>query len=272
VRLILETGGIEPAAGEARWIVEAAIGRVGDGTVTFDQSRGREREEALAVALANRRAAGEPLQYLTGVAGFRRLELAVGPGVMIPRPETEVVAEWAMTKLPPGGVVVDCGTGSGAIALAIADERPDARVIATEMSAAAQPWAEKNRSALGLEVELIASDLLEGIDSELRGRIDVVVSNPPYVALSERDLLPRDVIDHEPHEALFAGEDGLEVIGRLVTEAIEWLRPGGWLVIETGEGHSAEVRELLGSEGYAEIATHEDLTGRPRIAVGRMHP
>jgi release factor glutamine methyltransferase len=200
------------------------------------------------------------------VAGFRHLELAVGPGVMIPRPETELVAEQAMDKLPRGGTLVDCGTGSGAIALSIAQERPDARILATELSPSALRWAEKNRAALGLELELIACDLLEGLSAELAPQVDVVVSNPPYVPLSERHLLPRDVLEHEPHEALFAGADGLEVIVRLAPEAIRRLRPGGWLVTEIGDGQAAAVRRLLEETGYMDVSIRPDLTGRDRIA------
>jgi release factor glutamine methyltransferase len=268
VRSILVTGGVEDPAREARWIVEAATGH-SESASARDSRSIDDGDASDAVGLAQRRAAGEPLQYVTGVAGFRYLELAVGPGVMVPRPETEIVAEWAMAKLPRGGVVVDCGTGSGAIALSIAKERPDARVLATENAPAALSWAERNRAALGLDVELIPCDLLERLGSELRGKIDVVVSNPPYVALFERDLLPREVAEHEPHDALFAGEEGLDVIGRLVWETIEWLRPGGWVVTEIGESQAAAVRGLLADRSYEEVATHEDLTGRPRVAMGR---
>ena len=161
-----------------------------------------------------RRIDGEPLQYLTGLAGFRYLELRVGPGVLVPRPETEIVAQTAIDLLPRGGTVVDVGTGSGAIALAIRHERPDARVVATDISEEALVWARRNREELALEVELIACDLLDGVDHGLRGAIDVIVSNPPYVAPEERDDLPVEVRDHEPDVALFAPRDGLDVIGR----------------------------------------------------------
>jgi release factor glutamine methyltransferase len=227
------------------------------------------RARAQAETLARRRVGGEPLQYVTGVAGFRRLELAVGPGVLVPRPETEIVAERAMARLPESGVLVDCGTGSGAIALAVADERPDARVFATETSREALRWAERNRDALGLEVELLSCDLLTDLPSDFRRAVDVIVSNPPYVATTERDLFAADVIEHEPHEALFAGDGGLDVIRRLVDEALAWLRPGGWLVLEIGERQGDEVRELLGGCAYGEVGIHPDLAGRNRIAEGR---
>jgi release factor glutamine methyltransferase len=267
VREILAEGGIEAAEQEARRLVLAATGI--DRHELFESQEIENERGAIAEALAQRRVGGEPLQYLTGVAGFRYLELAVGPGVMIPRPETEVVAERAMARLPERGTVVDCGTGSGAIALAIAHERPDATVFATERSPVALAWAEKNRAELGLEVRLIACDLLAGLPSELRRSVDVIVANPPYVATSEQELLARDVVEHEPHEALFAGPHGLDVIGRLAEEAPDWLRPGGCLVLEIGESQADDVNALLHAKGYVDVRVHPDLTGRPRIAEAR---
>ncbi|MGH2729750.1 MAG: peptide chain release factor N(5)-glutamine methyltransferase [Actinomycetota bacterium] len=225
----------------------------------------RERADALMA----RRAAGEPLQYVTGVAGFRRLELAVGPGVLVPRPETELVAGRALELLPEGGTLVDVGTGSGAIALAVADERPDAKVIATEVSPAALGWARRNRDALGLDFELIACDLLSGLPARLEGQIDVIVSNPPYVAETEREVLPTEVVDHEPEFALFAGRDGLAVITRVAAVGQRWLRPGAWLVLEIGETQGQRVSSLLDELGYVDVCIDSDLAGRDRIAEGR---
>ena len=250
VRDILAQGGIENAWTETRWVVEAA------------------RDEEHAVELARRRASGEPLQYLTGIAGFRHIELAVGPGVLVPRPETELVTEYAISLLPSNGTVVDIGTGSGAIALAIASERADAKVYATELSPEALRWAEKNKAALGLGIVLLEGDLFDPIPLELKGSFDVCVSNPPYVAESERELLPPEVIDHEPHEALFAG-DGLSVIGRIAEQSFEWLVAGGWLVLEINEARDKDVAELFSRLGFIEVAIQRDLTGRPRIALGR---
>lgn len=265
VHEILEAAGIEPAQREAEWLIEATTG-----FSRTDLSRKpalSDEVEQRTLALAQRRAAGEPLQYLTGAAGFRYLDVAVGPGVLVPRPETEIVAGRAMELLPEGGTVVDVGTGSGAIALAIADERPDATVIATESSPEAMAWAVRNRTALNKDVHLVAGDLLSGLDKDLRRHIDVVVSNPPYVATWEENLLPRDVVEHEPHEALFAGEDGLSVIRRLATDSLEWLRPGGGVVVEIGERQGSAVMALLHDLGYQEVAIEKDLVGRDRIAT-----
>lgn len=265
VHEILQAAGIEPAQREADWIIQATTG-----FSRADLSRKpalSDEVEQRTLALAQRRAAGEPLQYLTGVAGFRYLDLAVGPGVLVPRPETEIVAGRAMELLPEGGTVVDVGTGSGAIALAIADERPDATVIATESSPEAMAWAVRNRTALNKDVHLVAGDLLSGLDKDLRRHIDVVVSNPPYVATWEENLLPRDVVEHEPHEALFAGEDGLSVIRRLATDSLEWLRPGGGVVVEIGERQGSAVKDLLVRLGYEDVTIETDLLARERIAT-----
>ena len=222
-----------------------------------------------ARALTERRAAGEPLQYVTGVAGFRRLDLEVGPGVFIPRPETESVAETAMGLLPLNGALIDVGTGSGAIALAVASERPDVRVWATESSADAARWARRNIGRLELPVRLLECDLFEGLPDEMRGRFDVVVSNPPYVAHDERAILPLDVVEHEPHEALFASGDGLSDVTRVARDAKKWLKAGSWLVLEIGETQGADVLSILEDAGYVSASVSMDLTGRDRIATGR---
>ncbi len=216
-----------------------------------------------------RRLAGEPLQYVLGTAAFRRLELKVGPGVFIPRPETELVAEHAMARLPQGGVLVDLCTGSGAIALSVADERRDARVVATELSPTASLWATSNRESLGLRVDVFEGDLFEPLPSDLAGRVDVVVSNPPYVDPSERSILPPDVVDHEPEEALFAPGEGTTLISRIASAAPGWLRRDGWLVLEIGASQGQAVTEILRGAGFADVSIEPDLTGRDRIAEGR---
>jgi release factor glutamine methyltransferase len=264
---LLRDANIAAPQQEALWLIEAVTGAA---AATVNAGVGVTEEDCGRVLrLARRRAAGEPLQYLTGISGFRALELRVGPGAFIPRPETELLVERALARLPHGGVIVDVGTGSGAIALATAHERADARVYATEASHNALRWARLNRKRLGLAVELVSGDLLDGLSRDLRGGIDVVVSNPPYVSAAETSCLPSDVRDHEPHEALFAGPGGLEVIERLVAEAREWLAPRGWLVLEIGASQGPSAANELRTRGYDEISVYRDLAGRPRMAEGR---
>jgi release factor glutamine methyltransferase len=263
----LRSAGVIPAERESAWLIEAADGRRWQDIILEGQVAPEAKRRA--VSLARRRAEGEPLQYLTGVAGFRLLELNVGPGVFIPRPETELVVDQALAHLPRTGVAVDVGTGSGAIALAIADERPHARVLATESSAAALKWARANRDALSLAVDLYHCDLLSGLPEDLRGRVDVVVSNPPYIASQEANALPPEVLEHEPHEALFAGALGTRSLRRIARLARSWLRPGGWLVLEIGASQDELAGALLDENGYVDRSVHTDYNGRARIAVGR---
>jgi release factor glutamine methyltransferase len=266
-RTKLTSAGVVHAAIEAEWLIESASGLAREDIISADPDLDAAAEARLR-ALVERRSMGEPLQYVTGVAGFRHLELMVGPGVFIPRPETELVAELAMSHLPSDGVLVDAGTGSGAIALSIAKERVDARVWATELSEDALGWATKNRDALGLDVELVKSDLLDELPAELAGHVDVIVGNMPYVPLEEAEFLPVDVVQHEPEVALFGSTDGLAVIERLAHQSLRWLRPGGWLVLEIGDRQGARVQAMLGRLHYEQVAMHRDLAGRERIVDG----
>ena len=265
----LEASGSVFARREAEWLLEAATGLSRAQFIAADRPLDKH-ERARFTDLLVRRVAGEPLQYVTGVAGFRKLELAVGPGVFIPRPETELLAERAMQRLPRRGTIVDVGTGSGAIALSIADERPAAHVWATEVSPEAFAWAQKNRDALGSDVELVLGDLFDGLPAKLEERIDVVVANPPYVPESGRAFLPMDVVGHEPKVALFGSDDGLSVIRRIVADARRWLRKRGWVVLEVGDRQGSAVADLLAAAGYRDAAVHRDLTGRERIAEARV--
>jgi release factor glutamine methyltransferase len=217
--------------------------------------------------LVLRRGAREPLQHLTGTAGFRRIELAVGPGVFVPRPETEVLVEHALLGLPAGGRAVDLGTGSGAIALSMAHERPDAAVIGVERSPEAFAWARRNRDGVRAEnARIVLGDLADAAP-EWDGTVDVVVSNPPYVP---DGMVPRDpeVQRFDPPAALYGGPDGLDPMRAVVVTALRLLKPGGLLAVEHGELQGAEVRALLGSD-WRDAATHPDLTGRDRVTTAR---
>lgn len=233
--------------------------------------RGDMIDEADAAAFAEliaRRAAREPLQHLTGAAAFRHLELAVGPGVFVPRPETEVVAQFAVDALlndpDPAPLGVDLCTGSGAIALAMATEVPHAHIFAVELSPDAHAWAERN-TADADNLTLVLGDLADALD-ELDGTVAVVISNPPYVP---DGAVPRDpeVRLHDPAMALYGGEDGLDVVRVLSTRAMRLLRPGGLLVIEHGELQGGEIRALLAEDGWRAPTTHRDLTQRDRATI-----
>lgn len=224
--------------------------------------------EVVEVAeLVERRAARVPLQHITGRAAFRRLDLAVGPGVFVPRPETEGVAGLAIDALlasaEPEPRAVDLGTGSGAIALSLAVEVPHARVWGVENSPEAFIWATQNQRESGADnATIVFVDLAEALP-DLDGTVSVVVSNPPYIPLG---AIPRDpeVRLHDPHAALYGGEDGLDVVRHVSTTARRLLRPGGSLFIEHGELQGEEIRDLLTADGWRATATHPDLTGRPR--------
>ena len=224
---------------------------------------GRELDPEAAGAfrdMARRRAQREPVAYILGRKGFRRLELEVDPRVLVPRPETEHVVEAALA-LPHGARVVDVGTGSGAIALALADERPDLRVLATDSSADALAVARANAARLGIEVELLQGDLLEPV----AGPVDAVVSNPPYVARD--DPLPPEVSRYEPAGALYAGDDGLAVLRRLAPAAAA--AGAAFCAFEVGEGQAPAVEDLLREAGFDEVERVRDLAGVERVVVGR---
>lgn len=243
---------------------------------------GRGRAQALALmgstlpqavaeryrALVLRRGTREPLQHLTGVAPFRRIELLVGPGVFVPRPETEVLVEHALLGLPEGGRVVDLGTGSGAIALSIALERPDAQVLGVERSPEAFAWAERNREHLDAGNARIELGDLADAAPEWEGSVDVVVSNPPYVP---DGMIPRDpeVERFDPPAALYGGVDGLDPMRALARTAAHLLKPGGLLAVEHGELQGEPVRALLG-DVWRDATTHPDLTGRDRVTTARL--
>jgi release factor glutamine methyltransferase len=206
---------------------------------------------------------GVPLQYLTGEQQFFDLVLGVAPGVFVPRPETEVLVERALEVLPDRGTVVDVGTGTGAVALAIKRFRPAASVWATDVSVDAARVARANASRHGLGIEVVPGDLFSKLPGDLRGGVDLVVANPPYVTREEYADLPAE-IRAEPYEALVGATD---VLRRLVEEAPTWLAPGGWLAMEIGASRGEEVRRLM-TERFEGVEVLPDLAGRDRVVRG----
>ncbi len=226
-------------------------------------------------ALARRRRDGEPVAYLTGMREFWGLSLRVSPAVLIPRPETETLVELALARLPENQDVraLDLGTGSGAIALAIAHERPRATVLATDVSSDALDVARDNARGLGLvNVEFARSDWYESVAHSWRGgAFDLIVSNPPYVAGADPHLREGDV-RFEPERSLSPGGDGLGAIKRIVAGARERLAPGGSLAVEHGFDQSDAVQALFAAAGFGAIVPGRDLAGIPRIVAGRAAP
>lgn len=222
-------------------------------------------EPALAArfhALCLRRADAEPLAYLTGEREFHGLPLAVGPGVLVPRPETEHLVEWALERLAglPCPTVADLGTGSGAIALALARACPQAQVTAVERSPQALAIAQANGQRLGLAVQWRAGDWWQPLAGQ---RFDLVVSNPPYIAAADPHL---PALRHEPLAALAAGADGLDDLRSIVSGAAAHLQPGGWLLVEHGHDQGGAVRALLAQQGLAHPQTRRDLAGLERCS------
>ncbi len=225
---------------------------------------------ATITVLVERRAAREPLQHITGRAPFRSLELAVGPGVFVPRPETEQVAQFAIDALRaaagPEPIGIDLGTGSGAIALALATEVPHARVYGVENSPEAFIWTRQNFRESGADnAHAVFIDLGSALP-ELDGTVAVVISNPPYIPLG---AIPRDpeVRLFDPEHALYGGEDGLDVVRQVSQAARRLLHPGGTLVLEHGELQAAAITDILAADGWRAIATHPDFLGRDRATT-----
>ena len=222
-------------------------------------------------ALVKRRAAREPVAYITGTRGFWSLDLHVDRRALIPRPETEVLVEEVLKRIPEDSTatLVDVGTGTGAIALAVASERPGLRLLATDASAEALALARENAAATGLSarIEFLEGDLLASVPAQLR--LDYVASNPPYVADSVRDELEPEVRDWEPAAALFAGSDGLDVIRRLAGDALARLSRGGFLTVEIGFDQGSTAPEVLRKAGFADVVVRNDYSGHPRVVTGR---
>lgn len=215
--------------------------------------------------LLRRRADLEPVAYILGEVGFHRLVLKTDARALMPRSETETLVEVALANLPQGGALLDVGTGSGAIAISVKHERPDVAVTAVDVSVDALSLARENVERIGVEVELLESDLADAVAGRT---FDVIAANLPYIP----DGDPRTeagVVRHEPHLALYAGPDGLDLIRRLVVEAPGLLRAGGAIVLEHSDEQAGAVRGLLEAAGFGGVAHHRDLAGVDRVVVGR---
>lgn len=250
---------------DAQLLIARALHRPRAWLIAHDTDALPPNDAERALRLLSRRAAGEPVAYLLGEKEFHGLMLRVTPDVLIPRPDTETLVDWALDclrGLPPGAAVADMGTGSGAIALAIKQARPDAVVCAVDASPAALAVARDNGSRLGLDVEWMAGSWWAPMAGR---RFDVIASNPPYIAEGDAHL---PALAHEPLQALTAGPDGLADLRQLIAGAPTHLRPGGWLLLEHGWDQAEAVRALLQAGGWANVATRHDLAGQPRCTGG----
>ncbi len=270
----LADAGVGSPGHDARALLAHVVGRPrGELALVRDLD---ERQVAGFERLVARRAGREPLQHLTGTAPFRHAELAVGPGVFVPRPETEVLAGWAVDRArrlatdragaPP--VVVDLCTGSGALAHAVATEVPEAQVHAVELGEQALHWAGRNLAGTG--VDLRAGDMAEAFP-DLDGTVDVVVSNPPYIPLAAWESVEPEARDHDPALALWAGEDGLDAIRVVEPTAARLLRPGGWVGVEHADLQGEAAAAVFARAGrWDRLRDHPDLAGRPRFLTARL--
>ena len=270
VRRLADAGVASPET-DAEILLAHVLGTDRSRLVLVDEVADGDR--AAYDALVGRRAAREPLQHLTGRAYFRHVELAVGPGVFVPRPETELLAGWAVDQASGLGssrapVVVDLGTGSGAIAKAVADEVPHARVHAVELDEAAHGWATTNLAGTGVDLRL--GDLGTAFD-DLAGRVDVVVSNPPYIPLDAWESVALEVRDHDPALALWSGADGLDAMRVVEARAALLLAPGGVVGVEHADAQGESAPAVFAATGrWADVRDHRDLAGRPRFVTARL--
>jgi release factor glutamine methyltransferase len=250
---------------DAELLLAQALGmdRLG---VYLQHDRPLEEAEVAAVReLVRRRARREPMAYIAGRRGFRRLDLAVTPDVLVPRPETELLVEWAIEVAPADGALLDWGTGSGALALSIAQERPDLRVAAVDISEAALSVARANAATLELNVEFVQSDSF----TSLAGRtFDVIVANPPYLSEADLEAAPAE-LTFEPRGALVSGPTGFEALERLAADAPAHLAPGGRLLTELGMGQAPKAAEMWHAAGFLDVETRADLAGIERMVGGR---
>jgi release factor glutamine methyltransferase len=265
---LLAEAGVETARGDAEWLLAEALA-LPRGRLGLEARRPLDAAAASCFAqLVRRRMTREPLQHIVGTQPFRQITVRVSADALVPRPETEALAGWALELLPAAARVVDVGTGTGCIACAIAAERPDARVVALDLSPAAVALARANVAALGLSarVGVAQSDLLAALAPRV---VDVIVSNPPYLPAASIATLAPEVSRWDPRLALDGGPDGLDVIRRLVVEAPDRLAPGGALVVETaGGGQLPVVVALMRAAGLGRVRTRADLAGVERFVAG----
>lgn len=268
----LEEAGIEDARRNAEWMAEDVLQRSRLAIYTGpDDPVGQEQVKRLEEMVA-RRIRREPLQYILGYTDFYGLRFRVAPGVLIPRPETEQVVEQALDLIrkTPSPRVLDVGTGSGCIALTIKHERPDAAVYACDVSEQALHISRENAHRLHLDATIFPADILgDAFASEAPRNLDLVISNPPYIPHSEAAALEPEVVVHEPHQALFSGDDPLTFYHAITHHARNLLRPGGHLVLEAHTDYAVDVQTLLALNGFTNVHVHPDLAGKPRIVVGK---
>jgi release factor glutamine methyltransferase len=257
-------GGLDPL--EARILLCHATGLSRVQLITQADKPLTEAEAAALTQLAARRLAGEPIAYLVGRREFYGLDFQVSSAVLIPRPDTELLVELALERLPRGGALLDMGTGSGAIAVAVAHTRTDARVTAIDVSAAALAVAQANAATHGATVHFLRSDWFAALDTE--ARFDVIASNPPYIAAGDAHLAQGD-LRFEPAGALTDGADGLAALRTIAAGAHARLAPGGWLLLEHGWDQAQPVRALLAAHGFTDVQSWRDLPGIERASGGR---
>lgn len=265
----LAGAGIDTARAEARWLLRHVLGWSAADLVRRSVDVLSADQVAALDRLVERRVAREPLQLVLGGTGFRGHDLLLRSGVFVPRPETELLVELALELLPAGALVVEPCTGSGAVACAIAVERPDTRVIATDVADAAVTLAADNAARLGADVDVRRGDLVAPVPDVHRGRVDLLICNPPYLADAEVAHLPQEVADWDPAAALVAGSTGHEVSDRLIALAATWLRPGGWLLLELDERRVGQVADRASAAGLTDVDAIGDLTGRARFVRAR---
>jgi len=254
---------------DARWLLAHALGRDRSWLLTHEGDALTPAQDATYTALCARRAAGEPFAYLVGEQEFHGLRLAVSPAVLVPRPDTETLVDWALALLAeelahlPAPKVIDLGTGSGAIALAVRHRWPSVQMTALDASPAALAQARANAERLGLPVYFHLSDWWQTVAGQ---RFDLVLSNPPYIAGQDPHLA---ALTHEPLQALTPGGDGLDALRLIVASAPDHLQPGGWLLLEHGWDQAEAVRRLLGDAGFDAVQSQRDLGGHERCSGGR---